>query len=45
LKRNSQGTDEELLNHERRGTSKLSIANTGGDTTDELLEVLTKRSG
>jgi hypothetical protein len=44
LKCNSQGTDEEPLNHKCRGTSKLSIADTGGNTTDKLLEVLAKSS-
>jgi hypothetical protein len=44
LKRNRQCADEKLLNHERRGTSKLSIANTGGNTTYKLPEVLAKRA-
>jgi len=45
LKSDSQCIYEELLNQNQRGTGKLSIASTGGNTTDELLEVLTKGPG
>ena len=42
LKGNGQGVDKKSVNPQRRGTSKLSIANTGGNTMDKLPETLTE---
>jgi hypothetical protein len=42
LKRNTQRIDKKSLYHQWRGPSKLSVANTGGDTTDELPETIAK---
>jgi hypothetical protein len=42
LKGNGQGVDKKSLNPQGRGSSKLSIANTGGNTMDKLAEALTQ---
>jgi hypothetical protein len=45
LQSNRQRTDEESLNRQWRGSSKLSVANTGRDTTDKLPETIPKGAG
>ena len=45
LEGNGHGVNQKSLNPQRRGSSKLSIANTGGNTMDKLLETLTQGAG
>jgi len=45
LKGNSNGVLEKLLDNQLRGTSKFTVADAGGYTTDELPETIAHGAG
>ena len=45
LQGDRQSRGQETLDHQGRGTSELTVANTGRYTTNEFLEALTKGAG